>query len=395
MKRSAGEDLLELASNPEKVVFMRMKLLNWFAKSGRHQVPWKLKEDGTLPKSREALSPYGIWIAEVMLQQTQFKVALPYWEKWMQAFPTLMDLAHASEQEVLLLWQGLGYYSRARRLLQAAKHLLVLIGDEASLDPALWPKDKKTWIALPGIGRTTAGSIISSAFDLPGVILDGNVKRVLGRLFINAQVKGDSIEQLWDLSEKLLDKQHPRQFNQALMDLGSIVCKPRNPHCCNCPWNGYCIVYSSKQAKNFEVKHAGKILPFQVIGVGIVFNAAGQVLIDQRLEHGLLGGMWEFPGGKQEPEEDIEETIIRELKEELAIEVEVGEQLISLEHSYTHKKLCFIVHICMWKSGEPQPLESQQCLWVNPSDLMNYPFPAANSKIISALNKYLQKDKSI
>ena len=344
MKRSAGEDLLELVSNPEKVVFMRMKLLNWFAKSGRHQVPWKLKADGTLPKSREALSPYGIWIAEVMLQQTQFKVALPYWEKWM---------------------------------------------------PALWPKDKKTWIALPGIGRTTAGSIISSAFDLPGVILDGNVKRVLGRLFINAQVKGDSIEQLWDLSEKLLDKQHPRQFNQALMDLGSIVCKPRNPHCCNCPWNGYCIVYSSKQAKNFEVKHAGKILPFQVIGVGIVFNAAGQVLIDQRLEHGLLGGMWEFPGGKQEPEEDIEETIIRELKEELAIEVEVGEQLISLEHSYTHKKLCFIVHICMWKSGEPQPLESQQCLWVNPSDLMNYPFPAANSKIISALNKYLQKDKSI
>ena len=136
-------------------------------------------------------------------------------------------------------------------------------------------------------------------------------------------------------------------------------------------------------------------LPFQVIGVGIVFNSEGKVLIDQRLEEGLLGGMWEFPGGKQELEEKIEVTIARELREELAIEVEVGELLISLEHSYSHKKMLFVVHLCHWIAGEPQPLESQQFRWVKPNELDGYAFPAANSKMIAALNKYLLQDKPI
>ena len=135
--------------------------------------------------------------------------------------------------------------------------------------------------------------------------------------------------------------------------------------------------------------------PVQVIGVGIVFNNSGEVLIDQRLDDDLLGGLWEFPGGKQELEEDIEETIAREIREELAIEVEVGESLISLEHAYSHKRLLFVVHVCNWREGEPQPLESQQCRWVEPSQLVEYPFPSANAKMISALKKYLQRDKTI
>ena len=153
-------------------------------------------------------------------------------------------------------------------------------------------------------------------------------------------------------------------------------------------------MYSSNQIANFLVRCDSKNFPFLVIGIGIVFNKAGKVLIDQRLNEGLLGGMWEFPGGKKKPNENIQETIARELKEELAIEVEVGEQLISLEHTYSHKKLFFIVHLCQWMAGEPKPLESQQFLWVNPSELIDYPFPAANAKIISALHRFLQKDNS-
>ena len=126
-------------------------------------------------------------------------------------------------------------------------------------------------------------------------------------------------------------------------------------------------------------------LPFQVIGVGVVRNGAGEVLIDQRLNEGLLGGLWEFPGGKQEPGELIDETIRRELEEELAIEVEVGEELIVVEHAYSHKRLCFVVHLCTWLSGEPQPLASQQVRWVRPEQLGEYPFPAANAQIIAAL----------
>jgi A/G-specific adenine glycosylase len=142
------------------------------------------------------------------------------------------------------------------------------------------------------------------------------------------------------------------------------------------------------------VKEAPRELPFQVIGVGVVFNDAGQVLIDQRRNEGLLGGLWEFPGGKQEPGEAIETTIERELGEELAIEVRVGEQLITVDHAYSHKRLRFVVHLCRWQSGEPQPLASQQVRWVAPVELETYPFPAANARIIAALQAHLQSQAS-
>ena len=393
MKQSAEKNFLGLLSTPENLEVGQSVLLSWFAENGRKDIPWKLKDDGNSPKNGELLLPYGIWIAEVMLQQTQFNVALPYWKKWMEVFPTLLDLGKASESKVLLLWQGLGYYSRARRILKAAEQLLDLIGDGDPLDPVAWPNDLETWISLPGVGRSTGASIISSAFDLPAALLDGNVKRVLGRIFAISQPAENSLPELWAISEKLIDRQNPRHFNQALMDLGSLVCKPRNPNCCNCPWQSFCIVYSSDQVKDFPVKPVGKTLPFAVIGVGIVFNPSGEVLIDQRIKNASLGGLWEFPGGKQEPKEAIEVTIARELTEELGIEVQVGERLISFEHSYSHKKLCFVVHLCKWLSGEPQPLESQQIRWVKPNELVDYPFPAANAKMISALNKYLQKEK--
>tara|TARA_B100001964_G_scaffold170433_1_gene187503 strand:- start:88 stop:564 length:477 start_codon:yes stop_codon:yes gene_type:complete len=144
---------------------------------------------------------------------------------------------------------------------------------------------------------------------------------------------------------------------------------------------------------SLTVKDARKPILSQVIGVGIVLNQAGEVLIDQRLNEGLLGGMWEFPGGKQEPGEAIETTIARELREELAIEVQVGEQLIALDHAYSHKKLRFVVHICRWIAGEPKPLASQQVRWVKPQGLSEYPFPAANARMIAALINHLRTDK--
>ena len=393
MTISSEEDSLGLGWTSGKINAMQRSLLVWFQANGRHEIPWKLKSDGTKPKDGEFLNPYGIWIAEVMLQQTQLKVVCPYWEKWMESFPALSDLAIASEHKVLMQWQGLGYYSRARRILSAAKQLLETIGDADSLDPEVWPTDLDTWMALPGIGRTTAGSILSSAFDLPTPLLDGNVKRVLSRLVANSKPQKFFISKSWELSRQLLDRQNPRNFNQALMDLGAIVCTPHNPNCCECPWNSVCTAYSSRRIRDFPVKRSNATLPYEVIGIGIVLNIDGKVLIDQRLDEGLLGGMWEFPGGKQELGENIKETIARELREELAIEIEVGELLISLDHLYSHKKLCFVVHLCKWISGDPEPLESQQCRWVKPNELNKYPFPAANLKMISALNNYLKQDK--
>jgi len=340
-----------------------------------------------------------------MLQQTQLQVVLPYWQRWLEAFPSLVALAAAEEHDVLMLWQGLGYYSRARRLHQAAQLLLSgrSQGQNAPRNESIgwvlkagtdgrlaWPRSLQGWQALPGLGRSTAASIVSSAFDQPEAILDGNVKRVLARLTASPRPPARELARFWQLSELLLDPRRPRAFNQALMDLGATVCTPRNPRCGDCPWRGWCAAYAAGDPARFPVKEAPRAVPFQVIGVGVVLDGEGRVLIDQRLNEGLLGGLWEFPGGKQEEGEAITATIERELAEELAIAVEVGEELIVIEHAYSHKRLRFVVHICRWIAGEPQPLASQQVRWVVPAELDAYPFPAANARIIAALRDWLQ-----
>jgi A/G-specific adenine glycosylase len=358
---------------------MACSLLAWWSEKGRVGIPWKCLPNGESPTPDQHLDPYRIWIAEVMLQQTQLAVVIPYWQTWMEAFPTVEALAAVSLQKVHLRWQGLGYYARARRLHRAAQRLV----DEP------WPQTLEGWTALPGIGRSTAGSILSSAFNVPTAILDGNVKRVLARLQAHPRPPARDQALFWSWSEALLDPTRPRDFNQALMDLGATVCTPRNPSCDQCPWSQHCAAYAAGDPTRWPVTDERKPLPFQVIGIGVVLNAVGEVLIDQRLEDGLLGGLWEFPGGKQEPDESIESCIKREMKEELGIAVTVAEKLISIDHAYSHKKLRFMVHLCHWVSGEPQPLASQQVRWVKPEELKEFPFPAANARMIEALMIWL------
>tara|TARA_Y100001968_G_C19229378_1_gene653694 strand:- start:401 stop:928 length:528 start_codon:yes stop_codon:yes gene_type:complete len=173
------------------------------------------------------------------------------------------------------------------------------------------------------------------------------------------------------------------------MDLGATVCRRQNPSCSLCPLQNYCLAYIKYDPNNFPKKNMRRAIPIQKIGIGLVFNKKGELLIDQRLASSSMGGMWEFPGGKQESNESIENTIEREIIEELGIHVEVGEKLVSFEHSYSHKTLHFVVHMCEWKSGQPKPLSSQKVIWVLPNRLCHFPFPAANTKIISALHEHL------
>ncbi len=358
---------------------MRITLIDWWNSHGRFDIPWKKNEFGKLPLPGQSLDPYGIWVAEVMLQQTQLKVMLPFWKRWMNVFPSLEVLASSTDQSVLITWQGLGYYLRARRMLVASHYLL----------KAGWPRTLEGWLQVPGIGLTTAGSILSSAFDLPFPILDGNVKRVLARMIAFEEPPSSQIKLFWKLSEALLDVDQPRNFNQALMDLGATLCKPKNPKCYSCPWRNHCIAYSLGKVHHYPVRPMSKPLPFEVIGVGVVLNPLGKVVIDQRKNEGPLGGLWEFPGGKQEKGETIKSTILREIKEELGITVSVEDELITFDHSYTHKRLRFVVHICNFLGGEPRPLASQEVRWVLIEELSNYPFPAANAKIISTLKEYI------
>jgi A/G-specific adenine glycosylase len=352
------------------IVQLRRSLLEWYGQAGR-DLPW-----------RRNPSPYRIWISEIMLQQTQVKTVIPYYENWLRLFPDLPTLAAADLQSVLKAWQGLGYYARARNLHKAARMIVEQHGGE-------FPSDVEAVLALPGIGRSTAGGILSAAFDRPIPILDGNVKRVLARLVALPVPPAKAIASLWQLSERLLDPQHPRNFNQALMDLGATLCTPKNPACLLCPWRLSCSAYNLGKQSELPMSEIRSPLPHKQIGVAVIWNDRQQILIDRRREQGLLGGLWEFPGGKIEPGETVTACIKREIQEELGIEIEVGEHFLDLDHAYTHFRVTLHVHHCRHISGEPQAIECDEVRWVGVDELEQFPFPKANTTIIEALQKRL------
>ncbi len=345
---------------------LRSQLLAWYAEQGR-DLPWRRSHD-----------PYAIWVSEIMLQQTQVKTVMPYYDRWLTAFPRLQALAAVEQQQVLKVWQGLGYYARARNLHKAAQEI-VLHYD------GIFPTDPAIVLSLPGIGRTTAGGILSAAFNQPAAILDGNVKRVLSRLFALRVAPAKAIAQLWQWSEALLDPIHPRDFNQALMDLGATVCLPAKPHCAVCPWQVHCRAHALGIQAELPMTEARSPIPHKVIGVAVIWNDANQILIDRRKQEGLLGGLWEFPGGKVEPGETIAACIRREIQEELGIEIEVGDRLIVVDHTYSHFRVSLNVHHCRHLSGDPQPIECDEVRWVTLEELDQFPFPKANLQIIKAL----------
>lgn len=345
---------------------LRQTLLDWYKEFGR-DLPWRQTQD-----------PYAVWISEVMLQQTQVKTVIPYYERWLSLFPTIEALASADQQQVLKAWQGLGYYARARNLHRAAQQIMQHHG-------GVFPPQLDAVLQLPGIGRTTAGGILSAAFEQPLPILDGNVKRVLARVFGLEVPPARALPQLWDWSTALLDPTYPRDYNQALMDLGATVCTPKNPLCLQCPWQADCRAYALNLQLKLPMTESRSPLPHKIIGVAVIWNDQQQILIDRRRQEGLLGGLWEFPGGKVEPGETIEACIRREIQEELAIDIEVGDRLIVIDHAYSHFRVTLNVHHCRYVSGEPQPLESDEIRWVSLADIHTFPFPKANERIIEAL----------
>ncbi|TAD73597.1 MAG: A/G-specific adenine glycosylase [Oscillatoriales cyanobacterium] len=356
---------------PVSAAVLQRSLLDWYDRQGR-DLPWR--------KPPDVLDPYRVWVSEIALQQTQVKTVLPYYYRWFDRFPTIADLARADQQAVLKAWEGLGYYSRARNLHRAAQIVMERHGGQ-------FPQTLAEAIALPGIGRTTAGGILSSAFNLPLPILDGNVKRVLARLIALPLPPAKALDRLWAASEAVVSFDRPRDMNQALMDLGATVCTARKPACLVCPWMAYCQAYHTDRQQQIPVSEPKAPIPHKVIGVAVIRNEAGQILIDRRPAEGLLGGLWEFPGGKVEPNESIADCVRREIREELGIEIAVGEELIVVDHAYSHFKVSLHVHLCQHVSGEPQAIECDEVRWVTLDEINQFPFPKANTTIIEALKK--------
>jgi A/G-specific adenine glycosylase len=254
------------------------QLLAWYGKNAR-RLPWRGHPD-----------PYAVWVSEVMLQQTRVETVIPYFERWMARFPTIPSLAAASQQDVLAAWEGLGYYSRARNLHRAAQVLAAEQGGKL-------PEDLDSLRLLPGIGRYTAAAIASIAFGKDAPTLDGNIRRVLARIF-NLELPARSPEgerRLWDLAAEHLPAGQAGEYNQALMDLGATICTPRQPDCPHCPVNDLCAAYALGIQEQRPVLEPKPSLPHYTVAAAVI-QRDGQVLIAQRPAQGLLGGMWEFPG---------------------------------------------------------------------------------------------------
>ncbi|HOT91869.1 MAG TPA: A/G-specific adenine glycosylase [Anaerolineae bacterium] len=339
------------------------RLLTWFARHAR-DLPW-----------RHDRTPYRVWVAEVMLQQTQVEKVREYYDRFMARFPTVASLAAAPLEDVLKQWEGLGYYSRARALHRAAQEVVAHYNGEL-------PADVDALRRLPGIGAYTAGAIAGIAFGIPAPAVDGNVRRVFGRVLALATPSATGLEaavRAW------LPADAPGTFTEALMELGATLCRPRAPQCLLCPWNDLCRARAMGRPEAFPAPQPRKAIPHYDVVAAVTCRDDGRVLVARRREDDMLGGLWEFPGGKREDGETLPDALRREMQEELGIEVAVDEQLIAVEHAYTHFRITLYAFACRLVAGEPTCLDCDAFRWVMPEELATLPMSVADRKIAAIL----------
>jgi len=355
------------------------RLIEWHALHQR-LLPWRDAPAG----QREA---YRVWISEIMLQQTRVETVVTYFERWMVRFPTVDALAAADLHDVLKQWEGLGYYARARNLHKAAQRIMAEHGGHL-------PATRDVLLDLPGIGAYTAGAILSLAYAQAEPILDGNVKRVLARLFDIDRPIDDSavLRELWSLARALVQAApagRAGDSNEALMELGATVCTPQSPRCLLCPLVAACAAVAAGTQADRPVILPRKRTPHYDVAAGIIWQGEpyhSRVLIAQRPVDGMLGGLWEFPGGKRDPGDiDLSACLQREIDEELAIAIEVGALLTTVKHAYTHFRITLYAFHARYRAGEPQAIGCADWRWVELAELDRFPFPVTDQKVIAAL----------
>lgn len=331
----------------------------WWRRAKR-DLPWRRTRD-----------PYGVWVSEVMLQQTRVAAAVPYYRRFMARFPTVQSLARSRGQAVLKAWQGLGYYARARNLHKAARIIAVR---------GAFPRTAAEWRALPGVGEYTAAAIASIVARERTAVLDGNVRRIFVRLL--GEPAGERV--LRAAAQASIPSRDPGGFNQALMELGQVMCRPVDPACPACPLRRECRSYQDGRLPAVDRKRRPR--PHKEIGVGVVWRA-GKVLVARRPESGMLGGLWEFPGGKRWRGERIERTVEREVFEETGVRVRAIAPLAVVRHAYSHFEVTLRVFKCRFLGGSARAIGCEEVRWARPADLTRLPFPSANVRIIEAIRR--------
>ena len=333
-------------------------LLNWFDVHGRHDLPWQVVDD-----------PYKVWVSEIMLQQTQVKTVLQYFDRFIQRFPTVKDLGTASWDEVAPYWAGLGYYARARNLHKAAG-IVAARGE--------FPASLEEWMALPGIGRSTGGALMSLGLRQYGVIMDGNVKRVLSRFFAIEDDLSKPVHEraMWQLAESLCPTERNHDYTQAIMDLGATICTPKKPLCLYCPMQQHCKAHAHGLENELPFKKAKKPVPVKQAQV-LVLRSRHQTLWQQRPNQGLWGGLWCYPIIE-------EESAFQQICQQL--QLQKASATTEITHSFTHftwqlKAQIFDVDDD-WTEHLGTELEGQ---WMDSETAIASGLPTAMKKLISAL----------
>ncbi len=345
-------------------------LLTWYY-AQRRSMPW-----------RDNPTPYAVWISEIMLQQTRVSTVIPYFERFMTQFPTVHDLAESDLQSVLKCWEGLGYYSRARNLHRCAKQIVAEFGGEV-------PGTYEALLTLPGIGPYCGAAIASIAFGEAVPAIDGNVLRAASRFFglytdiTRPIARTDLFQRLLPASQSSKD---PSAFTQGMIELGATVCLPKNPLCATCPLQKGCVALKTDTVSVLPVKKKKSPVPHYEVGIGIVWNEHQKILLAQRRETQMLGGLWEFPGGKQLGEETLEETVMRKIHTSTGVRVSVGQKLQTVEHAFTHFTIRVHAFLCQRDKGAARALGYSQVKWVAPDIISTYPLPAVDKKIWDRLS---------
>ena len=350
-------------------------------------ITWFQAEQRALPWRRDYL-PYQIWISEIMLQQTQMERVTLFFERWLQQFPDIHALALASEDKVLKCWEGLGYYSRARNILKCAR---IIVRDHDGVIPS----DQKSLLALPGIGPYTAGAIASIAYNLTTPLVDANIGRVFARLFDLDIPLARAGKVLWQKAAELVPAGQARSFNQGLMELGALICTPKNPACHRCPLMPFCLAHRDGLIAERPVPRKGIPISNIEMATGVLSHPQdnGQIFIQQRLAEDVWGSLWEFPGGRLKAGEEPEQAVIREFLEETGFTVRIDRKITTTVHHYTRYKVilhCFHCSLDLLVSGEPpDPIlyAAQDYRWVCFPQLHDLAFPAGHRKLIEFMNQ--------
>lgn len=350
-------------------------LLNWFALNQR-DLPWRRSRD-----------PYRIWVSEIMLQQTRVETVRPYYERWFQLFPNIESLAGAPEEQVLKAWEGLGYYSRARNLHSAAREVVATYGGTV-------PDDPDAVSELKGVGPYTAGAVLSIAYNRPVPAVDGNVMRLFARLFlIEDDIAQPATRQGMEaLALGLIPAGQAGNFNQALMELGALVCSPASPKCLACPVAEYCGALAEGRQERLPVKSKAKApRPVDVVA-GVIWHG-DRLLLTRRPPDGLLGGLWEFPGGERPAEVTGEQSLHGQMRDRFGLELAVEAHLANVRHVFSHLVWDLNAYTARTLPGSPVPPETDDVRWVTPAEISRYPLPVAHQKIAAALLACLPSDR--